>query len=426
MSNFSNVKAITSCRVCGFKNLTPIFSLGELYVSDFINDKYEENTKQPLELLLCNKGEGGCGLLQLKHTVPHEMMYRNYWYRSGINKTMTVELNGIVAQVESLLNFSSGDFVLDIGSNDSTLLRGYKTRELNLIGFEPARNLMEYANQGTTKIINDFFNFAAWKKEFGGAKAKAITAIAMFYDLDEPNKFVSDIVECLDKDGVFIIQMSYLPSMLSHNAFDNICHEHLEYYSLLSLEHLLKRHNLDVFDAELNDINGGSFRVYIKHQDGGSNIKVFNGAKKRVEKLRKSEQALGLNNSFIYDDFAGRVQKLKDTTRNFIKDEAGKGKKVYVYGASTKGNTLLQFYGLDNSLTTAAAERNTDKWGKKTVGTMIPIISEKQARAEKPDYFLILPWHFLKEFQEREKEFLKNGGKFIVPLPEFKIISNEV
>lgn len=204
--------------------------------------------------------------------------------------------------------------------------------------------------------------------------------------------------------------------------FDNICHEHLEYYSLLSLENLLKRHNLEVFDVELNDINGGSFRIYIKHKSGGQLIKISEGARQRIDNLKENEEKLELNDKKTYEDFAERVEKIKKEVFNFIKGAVKNGKKVYVYGASTKGNTLLQYFNLDSFLIGAAAERNSTKWGRKTVGTNIPIISEEQARAEKPDYFLILPWHFLEEFKERESEYLKNGGKFIVPLPEFEII----
>ncbi len=418
-------RIIENCRVCGSKNLTPILSLGDLYISDFLGEnEINEAEKTPLDLVLCNENDGGCGLLQLKHTVSNEIMYRRYWYFSGTNKTMTDELNSIAAKVEELVSLKDRDYVMDIGVNDGTLLRGYKVEGLNRTGFEPARNLEKYNSVATTKIINDFFNYEAWQKEFGDIKAKGITAIAMFYDLDDPNKFVADVAKCLDKDGIFIIQMAYLPSMLLKNMFDNICHEHLEYYSLLSLENLLKRHNLEVFDVELNDINGGSFRIYIKHKGGGESIKTSEGAQKRINDLRGEERKMGLNDKKIYDEFASRVEKIKKEVFNFIKKEVESGKKVYVYGASTKGNTLLQYFNLDNFLIKAAAERNSAKWGKKTVGTNIPIISEEQARSEKPNYFLILPWHFLKEFKKREAEYFKNGGKFIVPLPEFKIIDN--
>lgn len=417
-------RIITSCRVCGSKKLMPILSLGNQYVSNFVDFPANETLRVPLELVLCDVHSDGCGLLQLKHTASPETMYRNYWYKSGMNQTMKDALADITSKAKKLITLRPGNIVIDIGCNDGTLLRSYNSDRIKLVGFEPALNLIDEASMSATKIINDFFNVESFQKNFPGEKAKIITSIAMFYDLDEPNKFVSDIVKCLDKNGIWIIQMSYLPLMLETNAFDNICHEHLEYYSLLSLENLLKRHGLEVFDVEINDVNGGSFRIYVKHTNSNG-IDGSEDAQKRVAKQREYELNLGLNNKKIYEAFSSRVKSINDKITGFIKAEAEKGKKIYVYGASTKGNTLLQYYGLDASLITAAAERNPYKWGKKTVGTMIPIISEEQARSEKPDYFLILPWHFLKEFINREADYLKNGGKFIVPLPDFRIIDAE-
>ncbi len=424
--SISIVKKISSCRSCESKSLTDILSLGELFVSAFIDEGEQKNMgKYPLDLVLCNKSAGGCGLLQLKHTVPSEVLYRNYWYRSGTNKTMMEELRSIVLQAKRLVpSLGPGDFVIDIGCNDGTLLRAYGDERINRVGFEPSKNLAPVASFGATRVINDFFNFNAWKKEFSGKKAKIITAIAMFYDLDDPNVFVADVAKCLNDDGVFIIQMSYLPLMLSQNAFDNLVHEHLEYYSLASLENLLTRHGLEAFDVETNDTNGGSFRIFIRHKGAGKTLKIAAGAGSRLAKMRANEDVLGLDDRKIYDDFVGRVEQVKTQVRDFIKREVLSGKKIYVYGASTKGNTLLQFFDLKPPLVSAAAERSQYKWGKHTVGTLIPIISEEQARADKPDYFLILPWHFLEEFREREDDFLKNGGKFIVPLPQFRIVSS--
>lgn len=416
-------RIIIACRSCGFQRLTPILDLGELYVSNFVDAPTPNDEEYPLELVLCDHTAGGCGLLQLRHTISPEAMYRNYWYRSGMNRTMTNELHRIAAKAEGFVNLSANDFVLDIGCNDGTLLRGYRVSGLNLIGFEPARNLIPAASVGTTRIISEFFAFAPWQRQFGEAKAKVVSAIAMFYDLDDPNTFVADVARCLDKEGVFIIQMSYLPSMLSRNAFDNICHEHLEYYSLLALENLLVRHGLEVFDVELNDVNGGSFCVCIQHRGGGSTLRVGPGAGERVNDLRRFEGEFGLHDENVYKDFVSRVNAEREKTVGFIRGEARKGKKIYVYGASTKGNTLLQFYGLDQSLIVAAAEKNPDKWGKRTVGTSIPIVSEERARADNPDYLLILPWHFLEEFLQREAQYLRSGGRFIVPLPEFRILS---
>jgi hypothetical protein len=410
---------IAVCRVCGSKNIVPLISLGDLYFSDFVGSKNDDPIgKQPLDLFICDPEAGGCGLVQLKHNFSLDALYRNYWYRSGVNKSMTDALKDIAQKAQKIAKPKAGDFVIDIGSNDGTSLHFYENKELNLIGFEPAINIIPYAKKNcpSGEYINNFFNFADWQKKYGDKKAKIITAIAMFYDLEQPNDFIADIAKCLDEKGVFIIQMSYLPLMLKQNAFDNICHEHLEYYSLISLSNLLKRHGLEVFDVELNDVNGGSFRTYIQHR-GDRPIK------ESVRKMEKSEIKMNLGNRKGYEDFVLRVMALRQKTCDFIKKEVAAGKKVYIYGASTKGNTLLQFYGLDKKIIVGAAERNPDKWGKKTVGTLIPIISEDQARKEKPDYFLVLPWHFMKEFVSREKYFLKAGGKFIVPLPKFKIIT---
>jgi hypothetical protein len=421
-------RTIEKCRVCGSRNLSSILSLGNLYVSDFLDSPdRSKGIRAPLELVLCNVKDGGCGLLQLRHTVSNEAMYRNYWYRSGINKTMTDELNGIAEKAESIANLKAHDFVLDIGANDGTLLRGYKVTGLNTIGFEPARNLEQYCKQGTKKIIVDFFNQATWEKEFGEVKAKVITAIGMFYDLDDPNAFVADVVKCLDDEGLFIIQMMYLPSFLERNAFDGICHEHLEYYSLSSLENLLKRHGLEIFDVEMREqINEGSMRFYIRKAHKGSSHKILDGATDRVVALRVKEAGLGLDGKEAYEALVNRILIEKKKVVSFIKQELAKGKKIHGYAASTKGNTTLQFYGLTSDLIEAIADRNPQKYGRYTSGSLIPVISEEDSRIQKPDYYLILAWHFLPEFMNRESEYLKNGGKFIVPMPEFRVIGEQL
>ena len=412
-------REIKACHSCGSKRLTPILDLGNIYISDFVEVEFDDKRdKPPLELVLCED----CKLLQLRHTVNPELLYREYWYKSGINEAMRQALKDITIKVEKLVKLKAGDLVLDIGCNDGTMLRMYETQCLKLIGFDPAITFMEDARKGTTKIINDFFSYEAFRGNFADEKAKVITAIAMFYDLDEPNNFVSDIVKCLDKDGVFIIEQRYLPSMLEQNDVGNICHEHLEYYSLLSLRNLLDRHPLEIFDVELNDVNGGSFRTYIRH--AGASIVPFKGAEERLRRLESYEKGLGLDGRKVYEDFASRIENIKSGLYNFIKTEHDGEKIIHVYGASTKGNTILQYFGLDNVLIEAAAERDHRKVGKKTVGTNIPIITEEESR-RRADYFLVLIWHFKDIILKREHEFLKSGGKMIFPLPNFKIISGE-
>ena len=402
---------ITRCRSCGAKELIDILSLGDHYLSDFVegDDKPE---KYPLELALCQH----CDLLQLKNTAPVSSLYTDrYGYRSGINQTMRDHLAQIVNKANQLASPSTEDIVIDIGCNDGTLLKSYNDRMLIRVGFDPVKKFASYIEGTGIKFINAYFNKQSYEKHFGEKKAKIITAISMFYDLDDPNTFVSDLNKILDKSGIIIIQQNYLVGMLLQNAFDNIVHEHLEYYSLLSLEKLLDRHGFTVFDVELNDLNGGSFRTYICHK-GAREITSA------VIKLRESEKKLGLQDKGIYQQFASRIHELKDKLYGFIANEVKKGKTIYVYGASTRGNTLLQYCGLDNTLIKKAVERNEEKWGKKIASVGIPIISEAQARKEKPDYMLVLPWFFKDEFVKREAAYIEEGGKLLFPLPTMEIV----
>jgi hypothetical protein len=419
-------KEINCCRACHSQGLINVLTLGNLAVSDFVDSpKSDAGIKAPLELVLCDPKLNGCGLLQLRHTVSNEAMYRNYWYRSGINKTMINELEDISHRATDVASLRLGDFVIDIGANDGTLLRGYKVQGLNTVGFEPARNLYDYGKIGTTKIINDFFNHAAWTTTFGEQKAKVITAIGMFYDLDDPNSFLDDISKCLDDQGVFIIQMMYMPFALERNAFDGICHEHLEYYTMKSLENLLHRHGLEIFDIQMREeINEGSVRFYIsKKIQSAAKLKTTE-ANNRVNELRISENKMQLEELSTYKAFVKRVENARESTLNFLRDETSKGKKIHGYAASTKGNTTLQYYDITPKLIEVIADRNPLKSGKYTVSTSIPVISEEDSRAKNPDYYFVLAWHFLPEFIAREHEFLERGGKFIVSMPEFRVIGN--
>lgn len=402
---------IKHCRVCNSTDLKDILKLGNYYLSDF----YSSNKlpkKYPMDIVLCDS----CKLLQLKYTTPPKELYTpRYGYKSGINETMRAELKEIAEKaIEKAKLKDTKPVVIDIGSNDGTLLKNYPKRFFR-VAVEPVKKLAEESKPYTNVVVNSFFNAKNVKKKIGDKKASIITVISCFYDMEKPNVFVEDLIEMLDENGIIIIQQNYLMGMLKLNAFDNIVHEHLEYYSLLSMENLLKRHNLEIFDVELNNTNGGSFRTYIAPA-GARKIS------KRVLSLRDEEKKFGMQKKKTYEDFAKRVTKIGDDVNKFIKEESKKGKKVYVYGASTRGNTLLQYFKLNNKLIPKAVERNPEKWGKKIASLQIPIISEAEARAEKPDYFLVLPWFFKDEFIKRESKFLKSGGHFIFPLPEFDII----
>jgi hypothetical protein len=316
-----------------------------------------------------------------------------------------------------MVSLKKDDIVLDIGSNDGTLLKSYTAGDIRRIGMDPGGEQYRKYYPGTIRLVSDFFNAASFKSAFPGEKAKIITSIAMFYDLPEPMEFVKNIRQILDRNGVWVLEQSYLPTMLARNSFDTICHEHLEYYAFHQIDWMLKKNQLKAISIEFNDINGGSFRVYVTHAD--STLVPDQAA---LEKVVRAEQALKLDTGKPYREFCVRVEQIKKDLNTLLRTEKAKGKKIYVYGASTKGNVLLQYFNIDSTLITAAAERNAEKWGSRTPGTNIPIISEEEARKQKPDYFLPLPWHFKQEFIERESQFRKDGGKFIFPLPEVEII----
>lgn len=422
MSKTQKIKARTACRISGEK-LIPLFSLGNLYLSDFI-DQAESPKYEPVELSLALAPTSG--LVQLQHTVPGDVLYRKYWYKSGTNATMTNELMGIAKKAQETMHLKDGDIFVDIGCNDGTLFR-FVDKNIIRIGFDP-NDFKAESSKHADFIINNYFNFKEYKKtKYGNKKATVITSIAMFYDLEDPNAFVNDVRKTLDRNGLWIIQMSYLPLMLKQLAFDNICHEHLEYYSLGSLQYLLNKHALDIVDCELNDINGGSFRMYIRHHNADpatfATAPYRDVARMRVDSILGYEKSLRLQKKKIYMDFWKEINALKKQTVDFIQKEKRKGKTIWGYGASTKGNTLLQWFGLDNTLIDAIAERSEAKFGLKTAGTNIPIRSEADMRRAKPDYLLVLPWHFIDEFKKRETDFLDRGGKFIVPCPRFEIIS---
>lgn len=403
------------------EELVELFSLGDLYVSNFIDDGSSGSMIVPLTLALDRKS----GLLQLKHTAPSDAMYREYWYRSSTNRTMTEELKNIARKAASLICSEKDDVALDIGCNDGTLLRFYGDRFVR-VGFDPAENLRTYAEKHANLVVTDFFTAQGYFQHLK-KKARIVTSIAMFYDLEDPHRFVNDVEAVLDTEGLWVVQMSYMPLMLEQLAFDNICHEHLEYYSLSSFEYLVRQHGLRVVDVELNDINGGSFRIYVRksasHDHLFATAPYRDVGEFRVKSLLEYEKKLDLGEPATYISWFERIAELKRKTVDFIKSESSKGKTIWGYGASTKGNTLLQWYGLDSTLIEAIAERNPTKYGKRTVGTNIPIKSEREMRRAKPDYLLVLPWHFISEFRSREKGYLASGGKFIVPCPRFEVVS---
>tara|TARA_Y100001963_G_scaffold160067_1_gene267544 strand:+ start:439 stop:1686 length:1248 start_codon:yes stop_codon:yes gene_type:complete len=409
------------CRIAD-DELIEVFSLGDLYVSDFIKDGESPRAgREEMKLLLSKES----GLLQMEKAVDPDFMYGKYWYRSGTNATMKKELEDVVESVIDSVPCVDGDIFLDIACNDGTLFK-FVPDEFTTVGIDPCDD--SFANESrkhASCVVQDYFSAESfWKAS--KKKAKIITTIAMFYDLEDPISFLKDIDEVMDDEGIFVLQLSYTPLMLKQLAFDNICHEHVCFYSLSSMKYLLDKTGFDIVDCVLNDVNGGSFRIYIRKKiatkEKFKTAPYRDVANFRVESLLAYERDLNLNDPQVYKDFYDEMLKLKDETIGFIQQAKSEGKSVWGYGASTKGNTLLQWFGLDSTMIDGIAERNPDKFGLKTIGTDIPIYSEEDMRLANPDYLLILPWHFIYEFRNRERDYLNRGGKFIVPCPVFEII----
>jgi len=407
--------AIKGCRISGSTNLISVLNLGNQALTGvFPKSTDQEITVGPLDLVWCPDS----GLLQLGHSYDLDEMYgMNYGYRSGLNLSMVKHLQNKVNYLNRLRPVASGDIVLDIGSNDATLLSSYQVSGLKRIGIDPTGVKFKDFYRDGIELVPDFFTAKAFKSKFPNGKAKIVTSISMFYDLEAPRKFVQDIYDVLDDDGIWHLEQSYMPAMLRANSYDTVCHEHLEYYSLEVVKNLLEQCGLKIIDVQMNSVNGGSFAVTAAKKESQlkSNDTVINW-------LLGQEYRMGLHTPKPYRDFEERVYKHRDDLTSLIRGLNADGKKVVGYGASTKGNVLLQFCGLTDKDLTAVAEVNPDKFGAFTPGTNIPILSEKDVKAMSPDYMLVLPWHFRTNIMEREAEFLASGGKLIFPLPEIEIV----
>jgi len=409
------------CRITG-EPLIEVLDLGQQYVSDFVSPGEEKlGAVAPLRLGIAPSS----GLAQLFDSFPPEKLYKRYWYRSGVNESMREELRGIVKSAMSYVNLGPGDTVLDVASNDGTLLSFYP-EHLNRVGIDPSDVAADSdLYGGKIVLVNDFFSTGAYYATTE-SKAKIITIIAMFYDLDDPQDFLRQIREVIDEQGILIIQLSYTPLMLEMNEFGNICHEHVCYYTLGTLKILLEQAGFEIIDVMTNATNGGSIRIYStvtgskEHLSCPLNWLTIGSA--RLVGTLEYEKKEALQTTEPFFSFMRRIDKLRRETLSWLTQQASERKLVVGYGASTKGNVLLQYYGITPDLIPFIAEANHKKWGFVTAGSGIPIISEEEMRKMKPDYLFVFPWFFIKYFQEREKSLLSRGTRFVMPLPELRII----
>lgn len=395
-------------------DLWPIINLGQQSMSGtFPKKKNEYVPTGTLELVKCM---GDCGLVQSKFSFDRDLMYgENYGYESAINQTMRDHLKLKVKKITNMVNFEEGDLVIDIGSNDGTLLSEYH-KMFWKIGIDPsaARFFKKYEENGINLFI-DYFDKSLFNQF---PKAMAITTIAMFYDLEDPLHFMMDVKNILDQEGVWVMEQSYMPFMLKNNSYDTICHEHIEYYSLTQIKWMADKVGLKIVDVNFNTINGGSFEVILSHNNNhyGQNVSKINKILMWESQFSELEP---------FDKFRINVAANRDFLIQYMRTIYNEQRRLFGYGASTKGNVILQYCGLTDMDIMFIADRNPEKIGKFTPGTNIEIISEEEARLMRPDFFFVLPWHFKDEIIQREQAYLKQGGKLLFPLPNLRIERNQ-
>jgi len=409
------VNILETCRICDGVEFESVMSLGnQVMTGTFPKSKGEQVTGGPVDLVRCSSSDG-CGLVQLKQSYDLSEMYgMNYGYRSGLNSSMVEHLHSKVDKILSLNILSKDDLVIDIGSNDATTLKRYPANEYQLVGIDPTGVKFSSYYPPEIRLVPEFFSAEAVFKASRGNKAKVITAFSMFYDLEDPVAFAKEIAGALDVNGIWIFEQSYMPTMLKTNSFDTICHEHLDFYALTQINWILREAGLKVLDVEFNDINGGSFSITAAPVDSTHSVNDS-----VIAKILNDERALCLDQKKTYEEFESRVALEKDAFLTFLRDAKAAGKSVCGLGASTKGNVLLQYYGITSDLISEIGEVNSDKFGSYTPGTLIPLVPEGDLLDKNPDFLVVLPWHF-REF------FLKlpalKGRTIVFPLPNFEIV----
>ncbi len=409
-----SISPLSRCRVCASQELLSVLDLGEHALTGVFPQSVTETvTTGPLELLWCRE----CGLVQLAHSYdPAEMYGGNYGYRSGLNASMRQHLLRKARGLEALVDLRPEDTVLDIGSNDGTLLGSYAIDGIRRLGIDPtAARFLEFYPENS-EVLADFFSVKAYRS-LSDTPARVITSVAMFYDLERPADFARDVAACLAEDGVWHFEQSYMPSMLRLTSYDTVCHEHLEYYSLEVISRILAEAGLDLIDVRFNSVNGGSFAVTAAPSGSSRSRQDV-----LVDWLMRQEERLGLRTPGPFREFEERVFRHRNDFVDLVRTLRGSGASVMGYGASTKGNVLLQFCGFTPDDISAIGEVNEEKFGRVTPGTGIPILPEQEVRDANPDYLIVFPWHFREGIVERESEYLRNGGRMIFPLPEIEIV----
>ena len=408
--------SVNHCRICKGNTLTDVIHLGEQYITSRFPNKGDFSTpKTPIDLCLCND----CGLLQLRQSTQSSELYEyEYGYRSGISNTMKEHLKLYQEEIESMISLQPGDIVLDIGSNDSTMLQYYSS-QYKRIGMDPTgKQFEQYYHE--VELVADYFTKNNFVAKYGDCKCKVVSSISMFYDLPDPVQFAQDIYDILDDDGIWTCEQSYVLTMLEQNSFDTICHEHLEYYGLHQIQKIAEMSRFKIIDVKFNSCNGGSFRIYFC-----KNISTkYTENIEYIQSILQNEIQHKINDPQTYLDFMKKCDEEMNKLCNLIRTIQQNQQQIWIYGASTKGNCLLQYANIDASMVPYAVERNPQKIGKMTP-TGTEIIGEEQMRTTPPEFLLVLPWHFREEIIKRESIYLENGGQLVFPLPTMEIYSHK-
>jgi hypothetical protein len=408
-------KKVEECRICGNTELVPVVDLGEQTLTGVFPRRHDQQiTRGPLRLVKCSGGADCCGLLQLEHSYDLNEMYGvDYGYRSGLNDSMVRHLHGKVRKILAVADLQAGDLVVDIGSNDGTTLGAYPEGCL-LVGLDPTGVKFREFYRPDIELIPDFFSANLIAKAYPGRKAKVVTSFSMFYDLEQPIEFMREVAEVLDDEGIWVFEQSYMPTMLERDAYDTVCHEHLEYYGLSQIQWMTDRAGLKILDVEFNDVNGGSFSITAAKRASQRPV-----AARMIAEVLEREQQAGLADLAPYLDFARRAEKSRDALKGFLSKARSEHKTVYVLGASTKGNVILQYCNVSESDVAGVGEVNPDKFGSFTPGTLLPILPENEVLARNPDYLLVLPWHF-RDFFLNNRKF--RGRQLVFPLPTLEVV----
>ncbi len=408
-------REIGRCRICGNSELVEVLDLGiQALTGVFPKTKTQAVTAGPLRLVKCMGGDKVCGLLQLQHTYDLAELYgENYGYRSGLNAGMVAHLRAKVARILDRIQLPQHALIIDVGANDSTTLQAFPKEGHTLIGIDPTGAKFKKFYPDHIQLIAEFFSAETVRRYVGDRKAAVITSFSMFYDLDEPSRFVQEIREVLDDEGIWVFEQSYMPTMLGKNSYDTVCHEHLEYYALKQVKWLVAGAGMKIVDVEFNDVNGGSFSVV------AAMSRSHHAESARVREILELEAQRGLDTLAPYHEFAHRVAASKASLREFMEMARGSGKSINGLGASTKGNVLLQYCNVTESDVERIGEVNLDKFGAFTPGTLLPIVSEDEILASNAEYLLVLPWHFRAFFQQDQK---LSGRTLVFPLPELEVV----